>query len=144
MSPHAAPWIALAMAASGCTMLGPDFQTQREAWSGQWHDEAVADATTQQDAPDMRQWWRVFDDPVLDALMAQADANDAGVRVAGLRVMEARAQLGMALAGRFPQMQQAGADALYVRSRQSGATAQTSRVWEYSAGVDIGWELDFW
>lgn len=144
MSPHAAPWIALAMAASGCTMLGPDFQTQREAWSGQWHDEAVAEASTQQDAPDMRQWWRVFDDPVLDALMAQADANDAGVRVAGLRVMEARAQLGMALAGRFPQMQQAGADALYVRSRQSGATAQTSRVWEYSAGVDIGWELDFW
>jgi hypothetical protein len=33
------------------------------AWSGQWHDEAVADASTQQDAPDMRQWWRVFDDP---------------------------------------------------------------------------------
>jgi NodT family efflux transporter outer membrane factor (OMF) lipoprotein len=128
----------------GCAHVGPDFQPQHEQWSGQWSSEAITQASDQQAQPDMRQWWQVFGDPVLERLIAEADANDAGVKVAGLRVMEARAQLGMALAGRYPQQQQVTADAMHIRSRQSGPTAQASRVWEYSAGVNVGWELDFW
>ncbi|WP_130392542.1 efflux transporter outer membrane subunit [Cupriavidus agavae] len=127
-----------------CAHVGPDFQPQREAWTVGWRSDAIDQASIQQAEPDLRQWWQVFGDPVLEALMAEADAGNADVKVAGLRVMEARAQLGMALAGRYPQTQQASAGALYVNSRQSGPTAQTSRLWEYSAGVDIGWELDFW
>lgn len=134
----------LASLLGGCIRLGPDFQPQREDWTSGWRSEAVEQASTQQAQPDMRQWWHVFGDPVLERLMVVADANDAGVRLAGLRVMEARAQLGIAQAGRYPQVQQATADAMYVHSRQSGPTAQTSRVWQYSAGVDVGWELDFW
>ncbi|ABF08591.1 NodT family efflux transporter outer membrane factor (OMF) lipoprotein [Cupriavidus metallidurans] len=137
-------WMLAATMLAGCARVGPDFQPQHETWSGQWTSEAIGQASEAGDQPDMRQWWQVFNDPVLEHLITEADANDAGVRIAGLRVMEARAQLGMALAGRYPQMQQAGADAMYVHSRQSGPTAQTARVWEYSAGVDVGWELDFW
>jgi outer membrane protein TolC len=137
-------WMLAATMLGGCARVGPDFQPQHETWSGQWTSEAIGQASEAGAQPDMRQWWQVFNDPVLEHLITEADANDAGVRIAGLRVMEARAQLGMALAGRYPQMQQAGADAMYVHSRQSGPTAQTARVWEYSAGVDVGWELDFW
>nr|WP_315592403.1 TolC family protein [uncultured Cupriavidus sp.] len=137
-------WMGVAAVAGGCARVGPDFSVQREAWPAQWHSDAVAQASLQEAMPDMGQWWQVFGDPILERLIAEADAQDAGVRIAGLRVMEARAQLGMALAGRYPQVQQAGADIMYVHSRQSGATAQSSRLWEYSAGVDIGWELDFW
>ena len=137
-------WMLTATMLGGCARVGPDFQPQQEAWSGQWSSEAVGQASEQRAQADLRQWWQVFGDPILERLIAEADANDAGVKIAGLRVMEARAQLGMALANRYPQMQQAGADAMYVHSRQSGPTTQTSRVWEYSAGVDVGWELDFW
>ncbi|GJG94226.1 efflux transporter outer membrane subunit [Cupriavidus pauculus] len=144
MAPPVRAWLALAALLGGCARVGPDFQPQNEAWSAGWHSDAVDQASTRRAAPDLRQWWQVFGDPVLEALMAQADAGNADVRVAGLRVMEARAQLGIALAGRYPQMQQASASAMYVNSRQSGPTAQTARLWEYSAGVDVGWELDFW
>lgn len=144
MAARARAWLALAAVLGGCAKVGPDFQPQHEAWTADWRSDAIDQASTQQAAPDLRQWWQVFGDPVLETLMAEADAGNADVRIAGLRVMEARAQLGIALAGRYPQMQQASASAMYVHSRQSGPTAQTSRLWEYSAGVDIGWELDFW
>ncbi|MNM56813.1 Outer membrane protein OprM precursor [compost metagenome] len=87
----------------------------------------------------------MFNDPVLDHLMAEADAHNADLHLAGLRVMESRAQLGIALSGRYPQLQQASADSLYLNRRQSGgANPQDTHFWQYSAGFDIGWELDFW
>jgi len=136
--------VAVALLLGGCARVGPDFQPQHEAWTADWRSGAIDQVSTQQPLPDLRQWWQVFDDPVLTGLMAQVEADNPDARVAGLRVLEARAQLGIALAGRYPQMQQASASAMYVNSRQSGATAQSSRLWEYSAGIDIGWELDFW
>jgi len=133
-----------ALSLGGCVQLGPDFQPQHESWSERWSSPAVEQASEQRAQPDMREWWQIFSDPILERLIAEADANDAGVRIAGLRVMEARAQLGIALAGRYPQLQQARADALYVHSKETRVPGQSSRVWQYSAGFDIGWELDFW
>ena len=129
----------------GCAQVGPDFQTQHESWSENWRDPVVEEVVEQRPQPDMRQWWRVFSDATLERLIAEADAQDAGVKIAGLRVMEARAQLGIAQAGRYPQSQVASADALYVHSKKSNdSLSTTSRVWQLSAGVDVGWELDFW
>jgi NodT family efflux transporter outer membrane factor (OMF) lipoprotein len=77
--------------------------------------------------------------------MAEADAHNPDLQVAGLRVMESRAQLGIALSGRYPQLQQASADSLYLNRRQSGgANPQDTHFWQHSVGFDIGWELDFW
>jgi NodT family efflux transporter outer membrane factor (OMF) lipoprotein len=135
--------LAVALLLGGCARLGPDFQAQHETWTEQWRTAAIEQATQPRQQPDLSQWWQVFNDPVLERLIAEADANNAGVRIAGLRVVEARAQLGIAQAGRYPQVQQASAEALYVHSRPSGGV-QPTRVWQYSAGVDVGWELDFW
>jgi len=77
----------------GCTMLGPDFQTPEaqvpETWSEQESglfqkpskDESIA-------------WWTQFNDPVLDKLVQTAYAQNLSLRSAGIRIMEARAQLG--------------------------------------------------
>lgn len=130
---------------SGCVRLGPDFQPPREAWIEHWNSPALEQASQQHLQPDIRQWWQVFADPVLDRLIAQADAHNSNLKIAGLRVMEARAQLGIAQSGRYPQLQQASADSLYVDRNQSGGrNPQDSHFWQHSAGFDIGWELDFW
>ncbi|MEA3131664.1 MAG: hypothetical protein QOF46_3459 [Paraburkholderia sp.] len=130
---------------SGCIRLGPDFQTQREPWTEHWRSQAIEQATETRSQPDTRQWWQIFADPILERLIAEADANNAGVKIAGLRVMEARAQLGIAQSGRYPQVQQVGADVLYTDRKQAGGrNRQSDRFWQYSAGFDIGWELDFW
>jgi NodT family efflux transporter outer membrane factor (OMF) lipoprotein len=148
MSPLARPNPLLligALCLGGCIRVGPDFQKQREPWVEHWSSQAIEQTTQTRSQPDTRQWWQVFADPILERLIAEADANNAGVKIAGLRVMEARAQLGIAQSGRYPQVQQAAADVLYTeRAQAGGRNRQSDRFWQYSAGFDVGWELDFW
>ncbi|RTZ47475.1 TolC family protein [Candidimonas sp. SYP-B2681] len=131
---------------SGCVQLGPDFEPQREAWAGQWSTPALQQATQARLQPDSRQWWQIFDDSVLEFLIAQADEHNAGLKIAGLQIMEARAQLGIARSGRYPQAQLISADSLYQHrpSRSAEGDPRPSSFWQYSAGFDVGWELDFW
>lgn len=131
---------------SGCVQVGPDFEPQRLAWTEKWNTPSIQQVSQERLQPDTRQWWRVFDDPVLEYLITQADAHNADLRIAGLQIMEARAQLGIARSGRYPQTQLAGADAFYQHrsSRSAEGNPRPSSFWQYSAGLDVGWELDFW
>jgi NodT family efflux transporter outer membrane factor (OMF) lipoprotein len=129
----------------GCTSVGPDFHPQHESWSESWSSASIDQVTEQRTEPDVREWWRIFDDANLEHLMAQADAHNGDLKIAGLRVIEARAQLGIAVAGRYPQVQQANADVLYAaRKRSDGFDPRSGAYWQYGAGFSIGWELDFW
>lgn len=133
------------LALGGCVRLGPDFQPPGEPWVDHWNTPAIEHASQRALYPDIRQWWQVFADPVLDQLIAAADAHNSSLKIAGLRVMEARAQLGIAQSGRYPQLQQVAADSVYVDRHQSGGSNPVdSQFWQHSAGFDIGWELDFW
>lgn len=134
-----------ALALGGCVRLGPDFQAPGEAWTKRWSSPALEQASQRRAYPDVRQWWQVFADPVLDGLIAEADAHNSNLKIAGLRVMEARARLGIAQSGRYPQLQQASAESLYINRRQYGGNnPQDSHFWQHSVGFDVGWELDFW
>nr|WP_181309251.1 efflux transporter outer membrane subunit [Paraburkholderia sp. BL18I3N2] len=134
-----------AVCLNGCMQVGPDFQPQREAWSAHWSSASIEQVVARGTQPDIRQWWRIFGDANLERLIADADANNGDLKIAGLRVLEARAQLGIALAGRYPQVQQANADVLYAaRKRSDGFNTRSGGYWQYGAGLSIGWELDFW
>lgn len=133
------------LALGGCVRLGPDFQPPGEAWVKQWNTPALEQSSQRGPNPDIRQWWQVFADPVLDHLIAESDVHNASLKIAGLRVMEARAQLGIAQSGRYPQLQQANADSFYLhRDQYGGINPQDTHFWQHSVGFDVGWELDFW
>jgi NodT family efflux transporter outer membrane factor (OMF) lipoprotein len=135
-----------AVCLGGCMQVGPDFEPRREAWAATWNTPAIQRTSLATSLPDARQWWQVFDDRLLESLIDQADAHNADVQIAGLQIMEARAQLGIARSGRYPQTQIVGADATYQHrsSRSAEGNPRVSPFWQYSAGFDIGWELDFW
>lgn len=134
-----------AHALGGCIRLGPDFQSPREAWIDHWNSDMLAQAGAMRMQPDSRQWWTQFGDPLLDRLIGHADVHNPDLRIAGLRILETRAQLGIALSGLSPQLRQASADALYLDRRQyGGRIPRDSHFWQYGAGFDIAWELDFW
>jgi NodT family efflux transporter outer membrane factor (OMF) lipoprotein len=141
----------LAIALAGCTLftacqsVGPDFTPPDSAWLDDWQDastEAATEGLPQADQPPPDDWWRNFNDPVLDQLIADAHGMNPSVRVAGLRIMEARAQLGIARSGQYPQVQQLSADA-FRSGEQTTGEAETS-VDSYSVGFVVGWEIDFW
>ncbi|QJR15917.1 efflux transporter outer membrane subunit [Usitatibacter palustris] len=50
------------------------------------------------------EWWKAFNDPVLDGLVARADVNNATITVAAARLAQSRAYLQSANADRWPQL----------------------------------------
>ena len=48
------------------------------------------------------EWWTVFDDPKLNELIQTAYRENLSLRVAGTRVLQARAQQSIAVGGLFP------------------------------------------
>jgi len=84
-------------------------------------------------------WWRAFDDAVLDDLVERAALRATSVQEAGARLAQARALLRNAEAARAPQIG-IGAGA----SRQAGAdTAGGARPTTLlRAGADLSYELD--
>ena len=90
-------------------------------------------------------WWNVFNDPTLNTLIQSAYQQNLTLRVAGARILEARAQLGIAQGNLFPQSQSAFAD--YTRVKLSPNTANPPvAAWysDWDGGLTASWELDFW
>ncbi|MDM0081688.1 efflux transporter outer membrane subunit [Variovorax sp. J31P179] len=128
-----------------CTTVGPDFQRPAVPWLPDWKGgslEAVADGPRPTSAGQLQAWWRTFNDPVLDQLVAEAQRVNPNVRTAGMRIMEARAQLGIAGSTLYPQVQQATGELLNVGTRRAGGPDSSAA--SFGVGARIGWELDFW
>jgi multidrug efflux system outer membrane protein len=130
---------------NACTVLGPDFKFPEVPWLAAWKGGSLETLAADPRTPrggQMQEWWRNFNDPVLDQLIAEAQRVNPSVRTAGLRIMEARAQLGIAGATRYPQVQQATGELLWVgEERSSGRDTSAA---SFGAGLLVGWELDFW
>ena len=73
------------------------------------------------DGDDLSKWWTVFNDPVLDNLICCAYHQNLTLRQAGCRILEARAQLGIAVGELFPQTQNMTGD--YTRNAVSREVA---------------------
>lgn len=139
--------LALAGAAllGACTTVGPDFErpAMPAALAG-WDGGSLASLDPRagaQGSASVQQWWRSFDDAVLDALIAEAQRVNPTVRAAGLRIMEARAELGIAGSTLYPQGQQFRSELLRVGQRRAGG--RDSSLTDFNTSVDISWELDF-
>lgn len=87
-------------------------------------------------------WWKLYSDPVLDRLVADALAANTDIRVAVARLDRARASLREQRGDRLPQAT-AGASATYGRlsafQRPPGAARED---WTIDAGLDVAYEVD--
>jgi len=146
---------ALALALGGCTPLreyvhngfkvGPNYQRPAAPAADHWID--AADVRVRSETADDSHWWTVFGDPVLDSLVAGAYEQNLTLREAGFRVLQARAQLGVARGNLFPQAQQATGS--YNRTALSSQVANREFILErfysqWDQGFSLAWELDFW
>jgi NodT family efflux transporter outer membrane factor (OMF) lipoprotein len=139
------PVLLILLLLTGCIKVGPNFTPPPAAVSQTWLD--AGDQRVKTEATEYRNWWRVFNDPVLDRLIDRAYRENLSLRIAGVRVLEARAQLGIAVGGLFPQTQQAFGSFLYNRTSERAPEAVFSRNLNFrqsEIGVQAAWELDFW
>jgi len=128
---------------SGCIKVGPDFHRPESLTSPDWIE--AGDDRVRNGPADYREWWKVFNDPVLDSLIDRAYRENLTLRIAGIRILEARAQLGIAIGRIFPQTQQASGSVEHIRTSESSPQAVPPFVYSQDQiGVNASWELDFW
>jgi NodT family efflux transporter outer membrane factor (OMF) lipoprotein len=136
---------ALPLLLAGCGSVGPEFLKPEVPIQDEWLESKDKAITT--DEADLTQWWQVFNDPVLDSLITAAHKQNLSLQIAGIRILESRAQLGIAVGDQYPQFQQAraGISRVNVSDNQPNfSSAQDSAFWDANVGLDVGWELDMW
>jgi NodT family efflux transporter outer membrane factor (OMF) lipoprotein len=136
--------IAAAASLAACTTVGPDYVRPQSQLGPDWYQAEVAGFTTspQQESA----WWKLFGDADLDALISTALAANNNLEIAGLRVLESRAQLGIANGLRYPQTQvvAGGATTLGASDNAANTAAGDLHYVQYDIGIAANWEIDFW
>ncbi len=140
--------LSLAVLFGGCAhlpMVGPDYERPEVPEAKEWIEKD--DPRIKIEAADFSTWWKVFDDSVLETLVARGYQQNLPLQIAGIRILEARAQLGIAVGDKYPQLQQGRTS--YTRANLSENTANTSPTLdsaygEIDFGFDAAWELDLW
>ncbi len=135
---------------AGCTKVGPDFLRPPSSLSKNWLE--VGDKRVKEMSPEDKQWWSVFNDPVLGRLIEIAYSGNLTLQTAGVRVLQARAQLGIAIGNQYPQSQQLNGLLQFNRlSDRSASVIQVPGVpatslgyWQSQYGFQASWEIDFW
>jgi NodT family efflux transporter outer membrane factor (OMF) lipoprotein len=145
--------LVLLLLGSGCTPLqefvqngfevGPNYRRPPAPLADGWID--AGNPRVKSVPADYSAWWRAFGDPVLDDLVQTAYAQNVNLRVAGTRVLEARAQRAIAVGQLFPQQQTATGS--YAHTQVSGniANVPPNRFFDtWATGLNASWEIDFW
>jgi outer membrane protein, multidrug efflux system len=131
----------------GC-MVGPDYRPSAMKLPAKWNgnDQQIKESENQGTKTDLATWWQAFDDPLLNAVIAQALSSNLDEKIAVARIREERAYVVISRAGLFPSI---GTYGSYTRQRYSANTpfGEFPQVVPrdeniYQAGFDASWEVD--
>ena len=131
---------ALVLAACAVGPKAPD-ATLPPLASGVFTTPAVGTTT----APARDDWWRLYDDPALDALVQQALAENNQLEAAEANLRAVRASLSESRAGRYPSTQATGTGQ-YGRASAATVGGNGGQALEegetYDVGLDVSYEID--
>jgi NodT family efflux transporter outer membrane factor (OMF) lipoprotein len=129
---------------SGCAMVGPDYVKPEAPEPEKWLESGSPKIESRDGK--FSDWWTVFNDPALNKLIQAAYQQNLNLQIAGLRIYEARAQLGIAFGFQYPQTQQGqGSASLNQISKNApNASAADGYYSNYDIGLNAAWELDVW
>lgn len=138
---------ALALLAA-CTTVGPDYRVPQEAVIKR--DAANAPLMGAREAPFKpdplpADWWRLYQDPVLDRLIAKAFSANAELRVAAANLERAHAVLEEVEEHKRPEVEM-GAAPLYGRiaGASIGLPEQLPRTGIYDGDIKVAYQVDMW
>jgi Cu(I)/Ag(I) efflux system outer membrane protein len=122
---------------AGCVSLAPEYQRPAAPVPQQFslsHNSLTPAVNGYQDTG----WRNFFVDPQVTRLIGEALTNNRDLRMAALKVEEARAQFNVTDADRYPQLN-ASSGITY----SGGLKGDKPTTQEYDAGLELNYELDF-
>jgi NodT family efflux transporter outer membrane factor (OMF) lipoprotein len=131
-----------ALLMAGC-MVGPNYQPTKtetplpNAWDGTAAAAPAQPSVATTEAAHLSEWWKVFNDPKLTELVADALKANLDLRTAQAALREARATRDVTVAGFWPN---ASATGSYARG---GPTGNGRAADTFQDGLNASWQLDF-
>src|SRR5215472_8620896 len=142
MAMHKLAIVTLAALLAACAGVGPEYVKPEVDLPAGWRD-APPDGAKVQEAD----WWKVYDDPVLDRLVAEALKSNANLALAVARVEEARAIVSVTAADQQPQVS-ASADRRRTQFSQRAPLpvppGVSTRQSDTRVSLDVSYEIDLW
>lgn len=134
--------LGLALLASGCAAVGPDYEPPESSVPDKW-EQAVAKEMSSAE-PDIMRWWESLGDPQLSEYMNRAREGNPGLMEAVARIREARAFRAIAGGERVPDINgTGGANRTRTTDVYFPPTGdKTDNVYDY--GATATWEADVW
>ena len=139
--------LALASVMSGC-MVGPDYQRPSAPVSVAFKEAAGWKAASPQDELPKGPWWALYQDPQLNALVAQVQLNNQNVAQYAAQYRQALALVRGSRAELLPTVSATGAT---TRSETGTGSSNSSSAGgaggpsnEHSATLSLSWEADIW
>ena len=156
MTVHTKPFLMVtvgALALAACSTM-----PRREA-TAPTLPTAWTDAETTRNEAALTDWWKGFNDPALDSLVAEGLANGPSVRLSALRIKEARAlsrqtlgqflpEVSGQLGGQYTRVidgpQLTGSFQSFVAGGGTGTVVRESEQFIGSYGPQLSWEIPLW
>jgi multidrug efflux system outer membrane protein len=126
--------ILLSLATASCSTLWPEYEKPRLDVPAPPAKPVTID----------RQWWKVFEDPVLNALVDEALKNNWDLAKAAANVAEARAAASAARSQLFPRVDGVANVGNTKRQLTIGSEDFDKAKTTGSIGAAVNWEIDLW
>lgn len=124
----------LALALAGC-VVGPNYQAPGLKLPTHWNaDKNKKNA----EKPQLTEWWRQMNDPLLDHMVEHAVASNLDVASAKARIREARATYRQTTGALYPTVS-GSSSATRSKATSSGETTIANSI---QGGFDASWEID--
>ncbi|HYC37015.1 MAG TPA: efflux transporter outer membrane subunit [Usitatibacter sp.] len=127
--------ICIALGLAGCAMVGPDYRRPESPLPASFPAAEASAAAAASVGP---QWWRLYNDRLLDELIASGLERNADVRLAAARVEEAEASLREARATLFFPLVEGSGGASRARTIRTGLENT------FDIGLSTSFEIDLW
>ncbi len=127
---------------NACMMVGPNYKEPKTSVAKNWLKK---NPTTKETPIQDAKWWELFHDQNLTCLINQGYHNNLSLQSAGVRVLQARAQLAQSVGELYPQQQALTGN--YNYNRIGGSSLQSllpSNFLTALLGFTANWEIDFW
>lgn len=123
-------------------MVGPDYKEPQKPVAAHWLKN---NKSVKEQPINNALWWGVFHDPVLTKIINQGYQGNLPIQIAGVRVLQARAQLAQSVGALYPQQQAMVGNYTYNRIGGSSLEGFLPQSFDTAAlGFSANWELDFW
>ncbi|WP_417780847.1 efflux transporter outer membrane subunit [Stutzerimonas xanthomarina] len=143
--------VVLSLSVAACT-LGPDYRRPELPMAAEFKQAEGWKVANPADVLERGNWWRLYGDATLDALVARLNVSNQNLAAAEAQYRQARALVRGARSQLFPTVGASGGVSRGGQGSPTNSTASTvqggavsSGISEsYSVGLDASWELDIW